>query len=234
MEKKIETVNDSVLNAMPTPPTTELVWDDDAHKIYENGISDVILYKWNGTTYSTGTAWPGVISISESLEGGEPTALYADNIKYLELMSLENVKASIETYEPPREFSQCVGVGVAGAIGYAQQTKKKFCLAYITKVGSSSDPDAGEKLHFLYNCLATGGDKSYQTINESPNAMTFSYSITTTPEVLTGYKSTALLVIDKSQAVAAGKTTAYNTVKALITGTTHTYKTPAEILAYFA
>lgn len=208
-------------------------------KYFETGISHVTLFPaGTGTGYTNGykdvgIPWSGVISLSETTEGGEPTALYADNIKYLELMSNENIKASIEAYHYPTEFEQCDGTANVNGVAIKQQSRKKFCLAYQTEVGDG-ELTGNVKLHFLYNCLAAPADRSYQTINESPNAMTFSWSITTTPVENSSTwiaspitKPLALLTVDQTKLTTAQQANWTNFYAHFKGGT---FMTPAQIV----
>lgn len=189
--------------------TTALVWDDSGKRLYETGTSKGVLYpKSTGGTYPTGVAWNGLISVSESPSGAEPTALYADNIKYLNLMSTEEFSATIEAYTYPDEFATCDGSQeVTSGVFIGQQNRQEFGFCYRTALGNDeSGEDYGYKLHIIYNCLASPSEKSYSTINDSPEAITFSWDISTTPVVLTStdsagavYKPTACLTLDSSK-----------------------------------
>jgi len=184
---------------------TALVWDDTAERFYETGVSNGVLYPIDAAgAYPLGVAWNGLVSVTESPSGAEPTALWADNIKYLTLVSAEEFSATIEAYTYPDEFAACDGSvvpGTATGVFLNQQPRKTFGLVYKTKVGNDVDGDAhGYKLHLLYGCLAAPSEKAYQTINESPEAITFSWEVSTTPPVITGYQPTSLIVIDSRTA----------------------------------
>ena len=157
-------------------------------------------YVVNPTEYSEGVAWNGVTSLSETPSGGEASDLYADDDKYLSLYSEEQLGASIEAYTYPDEWEQCDGAATKDGVGLKQQTRKMFGLSYITTVGNDTNGnDEGEKLHLLYGCKASPSDRSYATINDSPEAITFSWELTTTKQAVTGYKKTALITVDTTK-----------------------------------
>lgn len=161
-----------------------LKWDKDGERFFETGVDHGVLYVKNSDgTYADGVAWNGLTSISESPEGGEPNALYADNIKYLNLISPEEFNATIEAYTYPKEFGECMGEKKVGGIRITGQKHKQFGLCYRTKIGNDVDgSDHAYKIHLIYNCYATPTEKSYETINDSPDAITFSWEVSTTPE----------------------------------------------------
>lgn len=181
-------------------------------------------YKLNPTEYGDGVAWNGVTSLSETPSGGEASDLYADDDKYLSLYSEEQLGASIEAYTYPDEWEQCDGAATTDGVGLKQQTRKMFGLSYITTVGNDTNGnDEGEKLHLLYGCKASPSDRSYATINDSPEAITFSWELTTTKQEVTGYKKTALITIDTTKLTpgsdGTGKSnTQYLALKALVQG----------------
>ena len=185
---------------MPNP--TALKWDATGERFYETGIDRVALYPIdNNGAYKPGVAWNGVTSFTESPEGAEPTPLYADNIKYLNLMSAEDFKASIEAYTYPDAFAECDGSKqVVTGVKIGQQPRKKFGLAYRTKRGNDVAGDEyGYILHLVYGCLAAPSEKQFQTTNDSPEAIAFSWEISTTPVDVTGAKPTAHLEIDSTK-----------------------------------
>lgn len=184
---------------------SKIEFDKTGERYYETGVSDCALYVQGAKgVYSTGVAWNGISSISESPEGAEVSSVYADNIKYLNLMSAEDFKATIEAYTYPDEFAICDGSAslenVPG-LKITQQTRKKFGIVYKSKIGNDVDAELGYKLHIVYNCLAAPSERQYQTVNDSPEAMTMSWSISTEP-INTGeanLKPTAHLEIDSTK-----------------------------------
>lgn len=177
----------------------KIKWDAIGEKIYETGVEKGVLYPQdeNGA-YPAGVAWNGLISVSESPTGAEPTPLYADNIKYLNLMSAEEFEATVEAYTYPDEFAECDGSAeLTPGVYIGQQNRKPFGLSYQTMVGNDVEGDAhGYKIHLIYGCLAAPSEKGYQTINDTPEAITFSWSVSTTPVPVTGFKPSASLVVD--------------------------------------
>ena len=182
---------------------SKIVWDAIGDHIFETGVRNGVLYlKGAEGTYNTGVAWNGLTSVSESPEGAEPTDLYADDIKYLTLMSAENFKATIEAYTYPVEFEECDGSAtIANGVVIGQQSRKPFGLCYRTAIGNDTDGNEhGYKLHIVYGCQASPSEKQYSTINDSPEAITFSWEVNTTPVNVTGKKPTATLIIDSTKA----------------------------------
>lgn len=182
---------------------SKIVWDAVGEHIFETGVRNGVLYLKDAQgAYSTGVAWNGLTSVSESPEGAEPTDLYADDIKYLTLMSAENFKATIEAYTYPPEFEECDGsASIANGVVIGQQARKPFGLCYRTSIGNDTDGNEhGYKLHIVYGCLASPSEKQYSTINDSPEAITFSWEVSTTPVNVTGKKATATLIIDSTKA----------------------------------
>ena len=182
----------------------KLKWDEAGKHVYETGVSKGVLYVMSDTpgTYGKGVAWNGLSSVSESPTGAEVSAIYADNIKYLNLMSREEFEGSIEAYTYPDEFMACDGsASPADANGFVigQQDRKTFAFCYQTKVGNDLDPEAGYKIHIIYGALASPSERSYETVNDSPEAMTFSWDITTTPVAVTGFKPTAHVELDSTK-----------------------------------
>lgn len=176
-----------------------LTWDNTGERFYETGVNHGVLYPMTKEgKYGTGVVWNGLTAVNESPSGAEPTALYADNIKYLNLMSAEEFGATIEAYTYPDEFAECDGSAeLEKGIRIGQQTRKSFGLCYSTKVGNDVDGEEyGEKIHIIYGALASPSAKDYATINESPEAITFSWELMTTPIPVKGHKPTAYLVID--------------------------------------
>lgn len=180
----------------------KLVWDKTGDRLYETGVKNGVLYIPTAGVYSKGVAWNGLTAVTESPSGAEPTALYADDIKYLSLMSTEEFGATIEAYTYPDEFAACDGSAeLADGVMIGQQKRSTFGLCYKTTIGNDTDGnDYGYKLHIIYGAQAAPSEKAYATINDSPEAITFSWEITTTPVNVTGAKPTASLVIDSTKA----------------------------------
>ena len=182
---------------------SKIVWDAIGEHTFETGVRNGVLYlKGVEGTYNTGVAWNGLTSVSESPEGAEPTDLYADDTKYLSLMSAENFKATIEAYTYPVEFEECDGSAtIAKGVVIGQQSRKPFGLCYRTSIGNDTDGNEhGYKLHIVYGCQASPSEKQYSTINDSPDAVTFSWEVSTTPVNVNGKKPTATLIIDSTKA----------------------------------
>jgi hypothetical protein len=184
-----------------------LAWDASTKHLFETGVDRGVLYPMNSSgVYQLGVVWNGLISVTEKPSGAEPTPMYADNIKYLNLMSAEEFGATIEAYTYPTEFAVCDGsvkpVAQPG-LSIGQQTRRGFGLCYRTKIGNEVVGDAlGYKLHIIYNCLAAPSEKAYSTINETPEAITFSWELTTTPVAITGYKPSACLIVNSTKVAA--------------------------------
>lgn len=179
----------------------KLVWDAIGEHKYETGVDHVALYKPNAQKkYVGGVAWNGVSSISESPSGADSNPIYADNIKYLDLRSAEEFGATIECYTYPPEFAECNGEAiVTSGVVIGQQSRKTFGLAYRSIVGNDlQGNDYAYKLHLIYGATASPSEKQYSTVNDSPEAGTFSFELTTTPIAVQGYKNTASLTIDTS------------------------------------
>lgn len=182
----------------------KLVWDKTGEHLYETGVDHGVLYFPDQTgAYKNGVAWNGLISVSESPSGAEATGQYADNIKYLNLISAEEFGATVEAYTYPEEFEACNGnkelVDNTG-VYVGQQSRSVFGFCYRTMIGNDTDgQDHGYKLHLVYGCQVSPSEKAYQTINDSPEALTFSWELSTTPVNVTGKKPTALLVIDSTK-----------------------------------
>ena len=182
---------------------SKIVWDKTGERFYETGVKQGVLYPigTNGT-YPKGVAWNGLTAVTESPSGAEPTPLYADDIKYLNLMSNEEFGATIEAYTYPEEFGQCDGsASLATGVNIGQQSRKTFGLCYRTTLGNDTDGnDYGYKLHIIYGALAAPSEKAYATINDSPEAITFSWEVTTTPVAVDGFKPTSHIEIDSTKA----------------------------------
>lgn len=176
-----------------------ITWDDTGVKTYETGVDHGVLYIPDTTgVYSSGVAWNGLTAITESPSGAEASPQYADNIKYLNLVSAEEFGATIEAFTYPDEFAQCDGSAeLVEGVSIGQQARKTFGICYRTVLGNDTDGiDHGYKLHLIYGCLAAPSEKAYATINDSPEAITFSWEVTTTPVNVTGFRPTASVTID--------------------------------------
>mgnify|MGYP006896628745 CR=1 FL=1 len=182
---------------------SRLVWDKTGERLYETGVKQGVLYVQDSTgAYPKGVAWNGLTAVTESPSGAEATALYADDIKYLNLMSNEEFGATIEAYTYPDEFAACDGsASIATGVSIGQQKRSAFGLCYKTAIGNDVDgTDHGYKLHIIYGALASPSEKAYATINDSPEAITFSWEVTTTPVEVEGFKPTACITIDSTKA----------------------------------
>ena len=180
----------------------KLVWDQSGQRFYETGVKNGVLYVQDESgAYPAGVAWNGLTAVTESPSGAEATPLYADDIKYLELFSAEEFGATIEAYTYPEEFEACDGSAeLAEGIVIGQQARKAFGLCYKTVIGNDvKGNDLGYKIHLIYGCKAAPSEKAYQTINDSPEAITFSWEVTTTPVNVEGFKPTSTLVIDSTK-----------------------------------
>ena len=186
---------------------SKIVWDQTGERIYETGVKNAVLYVFDAQkkTYGTGVAWNGITAVTESPSGAEATPLYADDIKYLNLLSTEEFGATVEAYTYPVEFEECDGsASLATGVSIGQQKRKTFGLCYRTTVGNDVDGnDHGYKLHIIYGALAAPSEKAFATINDSPEAITFSWELTTTPVNVTGFKPTASVTIDSTKVDAA-------------------------------
>lgn len=181
---------------------SKLVWDKTGERYYETGVKNGVLYIPTEGVYSKGVAWNGLTAVTESPSGAEATALYADDVKYLSLYSAEEFGATIEAYTYPDEFAQCDGSAeLTKGVSIGQQNRKTFGLCYRTTIGNDTDGnDHGYKLHMIYGCMASPSEKAYNTINDSPEAITFSWEVTTTPVSVAGFKPTASITIDSTKA----------------------------------
>ena len=181
---------------------SKLVWDQTGERYYETGVKMGVLYPQSASgTYPKGVAWNGLTAVTESPSGAEATPLYADDIKYLNLYSAEEFGATIEAYTYPDEFAECDGSAeIATGVTIGQQNRKAFGLCYRTTIGNDTDGnDHGYKLHIIYGAMASPSEKAYATINDSPEAITFSWEITTTPVSVSGFKPTASVTIDSTK-----------------------------------
>ena len=180
---------------------TKLNWDVQGERYYETGVSKGVLYTFKEGKYSKGVAWNGLTAVTESPSGAEPTPLYADNIKYLNLLSNEEFAATVEAYTYPDEFAECDGSAeLAVGVSVGQQKRIPFGLSYVTKLGNDTDgQDYGYKIHLIYGALAKPSQKNYATINDNPEAITFSWELSTTPVAVPNLKPTACITIDSTK-----------------------------------
>lgn len=179
---------------------TKLTWDDTGKRFYENGVSQGVLFPMTTLgAYEKGVAWNGLISVTESPEGAEPNDLYADNTKYASIRSAETFKATVEAYTYPKEFEACDGYAeLAEGVTIGQQDRQSFGLCYRTNVGNdtATSSDDAYKIHIVYGCTASPSEKGYESVNDSPDAITFSWEIDSTPVAIAGFKPSAQLIID--------------------------------------
>lgn len=214
-----------------------ITWDGVGQKYYETGVDHGVLYLTDETgAYTKGVAWNGLTTVTESPSGAEPTPLYADNIKYINLMSAEEFGGTIEAYTYPDEFEICDGgASLDDGVTIGQQSRKPFGFAYRTKVGNDvGGQDLGYKIHIVYAATASPSEKSYTTVNDSPEAITFSWEFTTTPVPVSGnYKPTATLILDSTK-VEAAKMAAVEKVLYGDTSTEARLPLPDEIISILA
>ena len=180
---------------------SKLVWDVVGERNYETGVSKGVLYPMVSGAYPKGVAWSGLTTVTETASGAEATPLYADNIKYLNLMSVEELGGTIEAYTAPDEFGACDGTAeLTTGVSIGQQPRQTFGLAYQTILGNDTENNKhGYKIHLVYGALASPTERSYATVNDSPEAMTMSWEFSTTPVSVTGFQPTSLVVIDSTK-----------------------------------
>jgi hypothetical protein len=221
-----------------------LTWDNVGERYYETGVDHGVLYIPNDAgVYNDGVAWNGLVTVTESPSGAESNPQYADNIKYLNLISAEEFGATIEAFTYPDEFGQFDGsASPAAGVSIGQQGRKSFGLSYRTRVGNDLDSDAGYKLHLVYGCQAAPSEKAYGTINDSPEAITFSWEVTTSPVGVgtvngVSYKPTAIITIDSTKvdpdALAELESLLYGTNVGEGGGSDPFLPTPATVIAIF-
>ena len=183
----------------------KLEWDKSGEKLYETGVKNCALYVFRNNAYDKGIAWNGITGITESPSGAEASPLYADDIKYLNLISNEDFGATLEAYTYPKEFEECDGTAeISNGVSIGQQNRKTFGLVYKTTLGNDVDGNSyGYKIHVIYGCLAAPSEKAYASINDSPEAITFSWELSTTPVEVNGFKPTSTITIDSTKIDAA-------------------------------
>lgn len=215
---------------------TALIWDAVGERMYETGVDHGVLYLQNpGGDYDTGFAWNGLVTVTESPTGAEATALYADNIKYLNIQSVEEFGATVEAYTYPDEFAECDGSATPeDGVMVGQQPRRPFGLSYRTRMGNDVLGTAyGYKLHLIYGAVAAPSEKAYSTINDTPEAITFSWEVSTTPATMEGFSPTASIIIDSTKVAPADlaelEDFLYGTV-----GTDPSLPSPDAVLAIFA
>lgn len=211
-----------------------LNWDQVGQRFFETGVDRGVLYiPDNAGVYGTGVPWNGLTSVTESPSGAESTPQYADNIKYLNLISAEEFGATIEAFTYPAEFAQFDGSVVIGGVTLGQQNRRVFGLSYRTRVGNDLvGTDLGYKLHLVYGCQAAPSERAYTTINDSPEALAFSWELTTTPVAVTGFKPTALITVDSTEVSAANLTTLEDALWGAAAGTAQ-LPLPDAVIAMF-
>lgn len=180
---------------------SKLTWDNIGERLYETGVDRGVVYPQTAGAYPAGAAWNGLISVSLTPSGAEPTPLYANNHKYLSLMSVEELGMSIEAYTYPEEFAECDGsASIAEGVRIGQQKRKLFGFCFRTMLGNDTDGTSlGYKLHLVYGCLASPSEQANTTINDSPEAKTMSWECTTTPVEVEGFDPTASIEIDSTK-----------------------------------
>jgi hypothetical protein len=211
-----------------------LLWDQTSERKFENGIDRGVLYIPTSGVYSVGYAWNGLTTVTESPSGAEQTPLYADNIKYLNLVSTEEFGGTIEAYTYPQQFEQCDGTASPqNGVSVGQQTRSSFGLSYRTRIGNDVTEEAGYKLHLVYGAKAMPSEKAYATINDSPEALTFSWGFMTTAVDVTGLKRTSLLTIDSTKVTSGNLSTLEDALYGTA-GTTARLPLPDEVITMFA
>ena len=205
-----------------------LVWDQAGTREYETGVDHGVLFPYGTNSYGDGVAWSGLTGVTESPSGAEANKIYADNIVYLNLISAEDFGATIEAYSYPDEFAECDGSAeITTGVTIGQQTRKMFGFSYRTRIGNDVNEEAGYKIHLIYGAKAAPSERAYATVNDSPEAITFSWEISTTPVQVTGYKPTAHVEIDSTKTDSA-KLTAFEEILygKVVSGTTTAPRLP--------
>lgn len=178
-----------------------LTWDQTGEKLYETGVQKGVLYPMNGAVYGTGVAWNGLTAVNETPSGAESTKLYADDIKYLDIRSAEEFGATIEAYSSPEEFDACDGTAsLADGVNIGQQNRKGFGFCYRSTIGNDTEyNNYGYKLHIIYGLTAAPSERSYSTVNDSPEAATLSWEVSSTPVNVAGFKPTSIVTINSKK-----------------------------------
>lgn len=213
---------------------SKLTWDATGTRFYEKGVQKGVLYVQNAQgVYGTGVAWNGLTAVTESPDGAEPTDLWADNIKYASMRSAETFGGTIEAYTYPDDWALCDGSATpVQGVSVGQQGRSSFGFCYRTEVGNDVSDDAGYKLHIIWGATASPSERGYETINDSPDAITLSWEFDTTPVNVEGFKPTSIITIDTTRLDAAGKTK-LTTLENLLYGTDEgdpTLPTPITVL----
>ena len=178
-----------------------LTWDQTGEKLYETGVQKGVLYPMDGAVYGKGVAWNGLTAVNETPSGAESTKLYADDIKYLDIRSAEEFGATIEAYSSPEEFDACDGTAeLAGGVNIGQQNRKGFGFCYRSTIGNDTEyNNYGYKLHIIYGLTASPSERSYSTVNDSPEAATLSWEVSSTPVNVAGFKPTSIITINSKK-----------------------------------
>ena len=213
----------------------KITWDGTGERFFEMGDKKGVLYPSDGKGgYEAGVAWNGLTAVTESPDGAEATDLWADDIKYGTMRSAETFKFTIEAYTYPEEFYECDGTATpAEGVYVGQQKRKPFGFSYVSTVGNDEDSELGYKLHLIYNATASPSEKSYATINDSPEAITFSWECDTSPVAVTNYKPTSEITIDSTKVDAAKLKSLEDTLYGSGTSRTSKLPSPDEVLAMF-
>lgn len=218
---------------------SKLLWDQDGQRRYETGVNKGVLFPYSNNAYQKGVAWNGLTAVSENPSGAESTPLWADNIKYLNLISTEEFGATIEAYTYPNEFAACDGSAfLVPGVSIKQQKRSKFGFSYQTRIGNDVDgSDYGYMIHIVYGAQAAPSSKSYATINDSPEAITLSWELTTTPIEFPGMKPTAHVTIDSTQFVTADDKLKLKALEDMLYGTENSdpmLPTPDQLMSIFS
>lgn len=208
---------------------SKLEWGATGEHYYETGVRMGVLYQQVNGAYPKGVVWNGLTAVTESPSGADANAIYADDSKYLELRAAEEFGATVEAYTYPDEFAECDGsVEPVDGVRIGQQVRKPFGLCYRTVLGNDDKRDAyGYKIHLIYNATASPSERSYQTVNDSPEAITFSWEMTTTPVAVTGYKNTSCLIVDSSKFTTPEQKAKLAALEAILYGTSAVDQAPA-------